>query len=93
MNKEVYKEYGISDKVIELSEKVEEEIKPIFEKIDKVCENNSMKVLRAFQNHHISDLHFGSTTGYGYGDIGRDTTEEVFSHVYEHINMVARNRS
>ena len=76
MNKEAYKEYGISDKIIELSEQVEKEVKLVFEKIDEVCENNTIKVLRAFQNNHISDVHFGSTTGYGYDDIGRDTTED-----------------
>ena len=41
-------------------------------KIEKICEFNSRKVLEAFQNNQISDMHFGSTTGYGYGDIGRE---------------------
>lgn len=78
MNYLAYKEYGISDKLIELSAKVEEEIEPVLKKIDDVCEYNTMKVLKAFQDNNISDMHFGSTTGYGYGDIGRDTTEKSF---------------
>ncbi len=65
----------------ELSKEVEEEVKDIFAKIDNVCEYNSMKVLKAFQDNNISDMHFGSTTGYGYGDIGRDTIEKVFAQV------------
>ena len=81
MDKNIYKEYGISDKIILLAEQVEKDIEPIFEKIDDVCEYNTIKVLRAFQDNNISDMHFGSTTGYGYGDIGRDTTENVFSQV------------
>ncbi len=64
-----------------LSKEVEEEIKDVFMKIDEVCEYNSMKVLKAFQDNNISDMHFGSTTGYGYGDIGRDTIEKVFAQV------------
>ena len=81
MNREGYKQYGISDKIIELSEIVEEEIKSVFKQIDEVCEYNTLKVLKAFQDFQISDMHFGSTTGYGYGDVGRDTTEKVFAQV------------
>lgn len=76
-----YKSFGISDRVADLANEVQKEIMPIFEKIDEVCECNSMKVLKAFQNNQISDMHFNQTTGYGYGDIGRDTTENVFAEV------------
>ena len=79
MNK--LKEFGISDKIVELSNQVEVEIKPVFENIDKICEYNSLKVLKAFQDNRISDMHFNQTTGYGYGDIGRDTCEKVFAQV------------
>lgn len=92
MNKEAYKEYGISDKIIELSEQVEKEIEPVFKKIDEVCEYNTIKVLKAFQDNHISDMHFGSTTGYGYGDIGRDTTEKVFSQVLKAEDSIVRGQ-
>lgn len=76
-----YKEFGIEDKIAELAKDVEKEIKPVFEKIEEVCEYNSLKVLKAFQNNNISDMHFNQTTGYGYGDIGRDTCEKVFAEV------------
>ena len=79
MNK--LKEFGISDEIIELSNQVEKEIKPVFENIDEICEYNSLKVLKAFQDNRISDMHFNQTTGYGYGDIGRDTCEKVFAQV------------
>ena len=92
MNYLAYKEYGISDKLIELSAKVEEEIEPVLKKIDDVCEYNTMKVLKAFQNNNISDMHFGSTTGYGYGDIGRDTTEKVFAQVLKAEDSLVRGQ-
>lgn len=38
----------------------------------KICEYNSNKVLKAFQDNGVSEVDFGSTTGYGYGDIGRE---------------------
>lgn len=77
----MYKEFGIKEEVITLSEKVQKEISPIFEEVDKRCEKNTLKVLKAFNKYNISDMHFGSTTGYGYGDVGRDTIEKVFADV------------
>ena len=77
----MYKEFGISEEVIKLSKETEKEIEPIFKKIEEVCEYNSLKVLKAFQNNNISDMHFNQTTGYGYGDVGRDTCEKVFAEV------------
>ena len=45
----MYKNLGINNEILELSKKVEEEIKPIFDKIDEIKEKNSIKVLEAFQ--------------------------------------------
>lgn len=73
----MYSALGISEKVINLANEAEENIKDIFENIEKIEEYNSIKVLNAFQKNEISEIHFNSTTGYGYGDIGRDTTEKV----------------
>ena len=48
MDKNGYKEYGISDKIIELAEETEKKVKSIFDEIDDVCEYNTLKVLKAF---------------------------------------------
>ena len=71
----------MNNELEELIEQTEKEIKPVFEEIDKVCEENSRKVLTAFQNNHISEMHFGSSSGYGYGDVGRDAIEKIFAEV------------
>ena len=68
-------------KIIDLSIKAEENCKEEFNKINKICELYSMKVLNAFNNNHVSEMHFNSTTGYGYNDIGRDVIEKVFAEV------------
>ena len=49
----------------QLKNEVEKEIKPIFEKIDKICEINSKKVLEAFQKCDLQEAHLNSSTGYG----------------------------
>ena len=77
----MYQKFGIKEELIELATKTEEEIQDVFKEINKVCEYNSLKVLNAFKENNISDMHFNSTTGYGYGDIGRDTIEKVFANV------------
>ena len=77
----MYKEFGISQKTIDLAIEVEKEIKEQFEEIDKIKEENSLKVLMAFQENRLSEVHFNGTTGYGYGDIGRDTIEKIFAKV------------
>ena len=71
MKTEIYQEMEIADEVVKLAGEVEQEIEPILKQIDEVAEFNSAKVLKAFQDNMIADMHFNSTTGYGYGDIGR----------------------
>ena len=88
----MYKELGINENVIELSKKVENEVQEVFKQIDEICEYNTAKVLKAFQKYNISDMHFGSTTGYGYGDIGRDTIEKVFADVLEAEDCIVRSQ-
>lgn len=70
-----------NNKIIDLSIEAEEACKNEFDKINKLCELNSKKVLNAFNNNRVSEIHFNSTTGYGYNDIGRDVIEKVFAEV------------
>ena len=86
------KQFGVKEDVIELSKKVEKEINPQFEQIEETCEKNSLKVLKAFQDNRISEVHFGSTTGYGYDDIGRDTIEKVFAQVLGAEDALVRSQ-
>lgn len=65
----------------ELIKKIEQKIEPQIKKIEQQCQKNSKKVLTAFQTYQITDAHFGSTSGYGYDDMGRDALEKVFAHV------------
>ena len=88
----MYESFGISEKVEKIAEKVENELVNVYREIDKRCEKNSLNVLKAFQNNRISDVHFGTTTGYGYGDIGRDTIEKVFAEVLRAEDALVRNQ-
>lgn len=88
----MYEKFKIDEKVEKLSLEVENELTDIFKNINKQCEINSMKVLNAFQEYNISEMHFGTSTGYGYGDIGRDTIEKIFARVLNAEDALVRNQ-
>lgn len=70
----------------------EKKLKNVFSNIDDVCFYNSQKVIEAFWKENISETDFNSTTGYGYGDIGRDKIEEVYSDIFETEAALVRNQ-
>ena len=88
----MYKELDISLETVELVQKLELDLKDIYEKIDENCSLNSLKVLSSFHKHQISEVHFNSTTGYGYGDIGRDTIEKVFADILGSEDALVRSQ-
>ena len=67
--------------VAKLVRKCELELKDEFDKVDRLCEYNSLKVLNAFNKYEISESDLNGTTGYGYDDAGRDKIESIFSYV------------
>ena len=64
----------------------------IFKKIDEVCLENSKKVLNAFWKENSSESDFNSTTGYGYGDVGRDKIERIYSDIFKSEASLVRNQ-
>ena len=88
----MYESLNISKDLIKLCSEVENEIEEEIKKIDKSAIQNSIKVLNAFQRNRISDVHFGSTTGYGYGDIGRDTIESIFADIFKAEDSLVRTQ-
>ena len=70
----------------------ENKLKDVFSNIDDVCFYNSQKVIKAFWQANISETDFNSTTGYGYGDVGRDKIEKVYSDIFETEAALVRNQ-
>ena len=88
----MYKEFGIKEDIIELSKRVEKDLVSIFKKVEDVEEYNSLKVLSAFQKYNLSEMHFNGTTGYGYGDIGRDTIENIYAEIFKAEDSLVRTQ-
>ncbi len=82
--------YGISDAVIDLYEKTMKDISSQFNAYDEIREFNQIKVLKAFQDERISDSHFTNSTGYGYGDIGRDSLDKVYARIFNTESALVR---
>lgn len=72
----------IRPEVYELARQAEEEIRPQFERIDRIAMLNTRKVMTAFQDSKVSDSCFAGTTGYGYDDLGREVLDKVYAQVF-----------
>ena len=83
---------NIDEKIENVVNIAEEQVKEEFKKIDKIAQKNSLKVLNAFQNNKVAEVHFQSTTGYGYGDIGRDTIEKIYSEIFKAEDSLVRSQ-
>ncbi|MGL5766866.1 MAG: aminotransferase class I/II-fold pyridoxal phosphate-dependent enzyme [Sarcina sp.] len=75
--------YNLKDKTIDLYEKAIKDVEESFKMYDEIREFNQLKVLKAFQDNRVSDNHFTNSTGYGYGDIGRDTLDLVYANIFK----------
>lgn len=78
--------------MLESLNKYEEQLKDIYKQIDDICLKNSIKVLNAFKENRLSEIHFNTTTGYGYSDIGRDTIEKIYSTIFKSEDALVRSQ-
>ena len=82
----------MKQELLDLSKEVECEIQDIIKKIDEDAMYNSEKVLNSFHKYNVSDMHFNSTTGYGYNDVGRECIEKVFAEILGAEDSLVRNQ-
>ena len=72
----------IKPEVYEMAKRAELRLSGRFREIDAVSEQNTKKIMQAFQNHRVSDACFAGTTGYGYDDLGRETLDKIYAEVF-----------
>ncbi|OBR91136.1 methionine gamma-lyase [Clostridium ragsdalei P11] len=91
ITKKVLKDkYKISDKVIDLYERALNDVKDQFQYYNEIREFNQLKVLNALQEEGISESHFTNSSGYGYGDIGRDSLDKVYARIFNSESALVR---
>ncbi len=74
--------FEFSEKINELSKKALKKAEEQFNIIDEITEYNQQRVLKAFINHGVCESHFVASTGYGYGDRGREVLDEVTAEIF-----------
>lgn len=83
--------FEFSPELVELSEKAMELCRPQFAELERMAEYNGQRVLRAFIDNKISDIHMKGTNGYGYGDDGRDKLDAVFAQIFGTEDALVRH--
>lgn len=83
--------FRISDRIENAADKAILLCKEQFDYIEEVTEYNQLKVQKAFINNGISESHFVSSTGYGYGDRGRETLDKVWAEVFGAEDALVRH--
>lgn len=76
----------------ELISSCEKKLNDIFNKVDEICYINSKKVLESFHKNNLSEVHFNTSTGYGYNDIGRDIIESIYKDIFKCESALVRTQ-
>lgn len=72
----------IRPEVYEMAQRAQVRISPRFAQIDALAEENTRRVMEAFQDNKVSEACFAGTTGYGYDDLGRETLDKIYAQVF-----------
>ncbi len=67
---------------MKLIESCEKKLESAFKRVDGVSYFNQVKVLKAFNKYNVATRHFNGSTGYGYGDEGRDCLGKLYAEVF-----------
>ena len=90
--KNYYLSLGIKESVYDFCEATEQALLPRFHEIDRIAEQNQIKVISAMQKAGFSESHLNGTTGYGYNDRGREAVEEIYAHVFHTEDALVRQQ-
>ncbi len=86
----ILEKYGIDETVYEFVYQREKSLYEIYRTEEHIRDYNQLKVLSAMKDCKLSTTHFIDATGYGYGDIGRDKTEEIFANFFKAEDALVR---
>ena len=84
------KHYGLSKEVVSFVISKEKLLEDKYKNIDEIAEYNHYKVINSMQEVKLTSSDFNWTTGYGYGDIGRDKVEEIYSIIFNTEDALVR---
>ena len=83
---------SFSKELFTLKKRVLDELAPSFRRIEQISEENTLKVLTAMRECKVSDIHFNTSSGYAYDDIGRSKLEELYARVFAAESALVRTQ-
>lgn len=83
--------YNINSKIIEFVNNIEEKLQDRFKEFSDIAQYNQVKILKAMQEEGLKATDFNWTTGYGYGDIGRDKVESIYTRIFNVEDSLVRS--
>ena len=72
----------ISENTRKMAREAEVALRDIFEDIDEIARVGTERVLDVFREERVSEGMFAASTGYGYGDMGRDAIDRIAAKVF-----------
>ncbi|MBT9133283.1 MAG: L-methionine gamma-lyase [Firmicutes bacterium] len=73
-----------------LLSRAEELLTVKFRQFDNLALANQTRVLDAFRKHRVSDFHLHGSSGYGYGDLGREVIENIYADLFAGESALVR---
>lgn len=83
--------YNIDPKIIEFVNRMEDKLQDRFKEFSDIAQYNQVKILKAMQEEGLKATDFNWTTGYGYGDIGRDKVESIYTRIFNVEDSLVRS--
>lgn len=83
--------YNIDPKIIIFVNSIEDKLQDRFKEFSDIAQYNQVKILKAMQEEGLKATDFNWTTGYGYGDIGRDKVESIYTRIFNVEDSLVRS--
>ncbi len=77
---------------LSLIRSAEQELRDVYSHYEEIAFGNQARVLKAFQNHTVRESYFAPSSGYGYGDQGRDELESIYAQVMDTEDAMVRGQ-
>lgn len=90
--KELQNSYNLKAEMVKIFQECYHKVQPCWEKVDEITSINQIKILNAFHNNNASDFYLNGSTGYGYGDIGRDALETIWAEIFKTEKALVRSQ-
>lgn len=83
--------FDIDSRLLKISDEALKMCKNEFDAAQEISAYNQNKVLSAFIKNNVSESHLGTSTGYGYGDRGREVLDRIIADTFGAEDAIIRH--